>query len=258
MRIDSLGLRTDLAILELQGSTVVDHGDHLVVRTEANPTFWWGNFLLLPTDVPREEIPRWTERFEAELPGARHRAFGFVSAQGDHSGWVDLGYAVETDVTLVNASVPSGGPMAGGLEIRMLESGDDWYQSAVVGGSGVPDDERDDRLVFETRRARAQRGLVEAGHARWFGAFAGHRLVGSLGIVRLGTLARYQDVITLPEFRRRGIAGALVRAGGEWALAQPGVEQLVIVAEEGGPAIGLYRRAGFVEASRHAGASRAP
>ena len=39
MEVTSPGLVTDLALLELQGSTVTDRGDHLVVRTDANPTF---------------------------------------------------------------------------------------------------------------------------------------------------------------------------------------------------------------------------
>lgn len=258
MRIDSLGWTTDLALLDLQGSSSVDHGDHLVVRTEANPTFWWGNFLLLQNAVPPDHVPRWIERFEREFPDARHRAFGFADAEADHRTWAELGYDVETDVTLVTDRVPTVRAIGDDVVIRPLESDGDWHQSALVGGSGVPDEERDSRLVFETRRARAQRGLVDAGHARWFGAFVADRLVGNLGIVRLGSLARYQDVVTLPDFRRRGVAGALVRAAGEWALADPAVERLVIVAEDGGPAIGLYLRAGFTEVSRHIGVSKPP
>ncbi|MEW1954373.1 GNAT family N-acetyltransferase [Terrabacter sp. NPDC080008] len=79
-----------------------------------------------------------------------------------------------------------------------------------------------------------------------------------LGIVRLGGLARYQDVVTLESHRRRGIAGALVRAAGEWALEDRAVRQLVILAEDGGPAIGLYRRAGFAEVARHVDVSKPP
>ena len=66
MRIDSPGLTTDLDLLRLQGSTVTEHGDHLVVRTEATPTFWWGNFLLGPSAARSDEVQRWTARFEEE------------------------------------------------------------------------------------------------------------------------------------------------------------------------------------------------
>ena len=56
----SLAWRTDLALLLAAGSEVDDRGDHLVVRTPANPGFYWGNFLLL--DVPAgERSARMTE-----------------------------------------------------------------------------------------------------------------------------------------------------------------------------------------------------
>ena len=52
MEVASLGLQTDLALLERSGSTIEDCGDHLVVRTPDNPLHWWGNFLLLPRPPP--------------------------------------------------------------------------------------------------------------------------------------------------------------------------------------------------------------
>src|SRR5262245_31223031 len=47
MDIKGLGWRTDVALLEISGSVLEDRGDHLVVITPDNPTFWWGNFVLL-------------------------------------------------------------------------------------------------------------------------------------------------------------------------------------------------------------------
>jgi hypothetical protein len=42
VEVRSLGYRTDLAILALEGSRVTDRGDHLVIRTRGNPNYWWG------------------------------------------------------------------------------------------------------------------------------------------------------------------------------------------------------------------------
>ena len=77
MEISSLAFRTDLALLERSGSEIDDHGTHLVVRTPDNPTFWWGNFLLL-ADAPSstDEAEDWLATFEREFPQARHRTFG--------------------------------------------------------------------------------------------------------------------------------------------------------------------------------------
>jgi ribosomal protein S18 acetylase RimI-like enzyme len=272
VHIDSPGLRTDLDLLLLQGSAVVDAGDHLVVRTESNPTFWWGNFLLVSGEARAAEIEHWTSRFEHEFPTSTHRAIGFTRAGGDLDAWRAAGWDVEVHVDLAMQALPVSGNARdgihldgdgsarprGGIALRSLETAEDWQQSAVVGGGDTPADRRDDQLEFERRRVAAQRGLVESGRARWFGAFDGERLVANLGIVRLGDLARYQDVVTVAEYRRRGIAGALVRVAAEWAYEDPHVRRLVIVAEDGGPAIGLYERAGFGEVARHTAVSRGP
>jgi ribosomal protein S18 acetylase RimI-like enzyme len=258
VRIDSPGLTTDLDLLRLQGSAVTDHGDHLVVRTEANPTFWWGNYVLVGAAARADEVDRWVARFEEEFPEAQHRAVAFAQAGGDTDAWAARGWEVESDVDLATTQVPVAGDVPDGMRLRALTTDDDWEQSAQVGGRDTPEAQRERRLVFERRRVTAQRALVDSGRARWFGAFDGDRLVARLGLVRLGGLARYQDVVTLESHRRHGLAGALVRVAGEWAFEDPAVGELVIVAEDGGPAIGLYQRAGFTEVARHVGVSRAP
>jgi GNAT superfamily N-acetyltransferase len=258
MRIDSPGLTTDLELRRLQGGTVTDHGDHVVVRTESNPSFWWGNFVLVGAAARADEVEQWTARFETEFPDAHHRAVAFAQPGGDTGAWAARGWDVEVDVDLVASSVPAGAGMPDGIRLRPLASDEDWEQSAAVGASDTPESPGDARLDFERRRAAAERELVDSGRAQWFGAFDGDRLVANLGIVRLGELARYQDVVTLASHRRRGLAGALLRAAGEWALEDAAVRRLVIVAEDGGPAIGLYQRAGFTEVARHVGVSKAP
>ena len=258
MRIDSPGLTTDLELLRLQGSTVTDHGDHLVVRTEANPTFWWGNFVLVAAPARADDVDRWVARFQEALPDAEHRAIGFTQPGGDLGAWAARGWDAETDVDLTTTTVPTAADLPGDLHVRPLETDDDWEQSAQVGARDVPEPQRDDRLVFERRRAAAERGLVESGRARWFGAFDGEQCVANLGIVRLGELARYQNVVTLESHRRRGLAGSLLRAAGEWAFQDPAIRRLVLVAADAGPAIGLYQRAGFVEVARHAGVEKPP
>ena len=258
MHLDSPGLSTDLALLRLQGSTIEHRGDHFVVRTTANPTFRWGNFVLVPTRAHADEVDRWVSCFEAALPEAQHRAVAFARSGGDTEAWAARGYDVEGDVDLATTTVPVAADPPDGIHLRALAGDPDWEQSVHVGGGDTTELANAGQLDFERRRAAAQRVLVESGRARWIGAFDGDRLVARLGIVRLGDLARYQDVVTLASHRRQGIAGALVRAAGEWALEDPAVGELVIVAEEGGPAVGLYQRAGFAEVARHVGVSRAP
>src|SRR5258705_10851487 len=91
--------------------------------------------------------------------------------------------------------------------------------------------------------------MAQAGGATWFGAFTAGRLVAHLGLVRLpGGLARFQDVETHPSFRRQGLAGTLVWHAARHGLGQLGAARLVIVAEQGSPAVRGYASVGFIPA----------
>ena len=89
MHIRSLAYRTDLALLRAGGSVVSDHDDHVVVRTPDNPTFWWGNFVLIP-ELPktRDAIERRLSLFREAFPEADHVAIGVdvVTAEGVPEG----------------------------------------------------------------------------------------------------------------------------------------------------------------------------
>ena len=94
----------------------------------------------------------------------------------------------------------------------------------------------------------ANRRVVEGGAGVWVGSFDDGRLVSQLGLLRAGRgLARYQDVETHPDFRRRGLAGALVGFAGELMLTSPDVSTLVMVADPDDDAFRLYRSLGFAE-----------
>src|SRR5271166_3079935 len=103
--IRSLGYRTDLMIRLLEGSRVDDRGDYLAVRSRHNPTYWWGNFLLLsapPEPGEADGVGVWLERFAAEFPEAKHVALGIdvteISA-------VDVGAFVAEDLRLERSAV---------------------------------------------------------------------------------------------------------------------------------------------------------
>lgn len=59
MKLTSLGYRTDLMMLAMQGGEIHDRGNHLVLRTPAQPTFHWGNFLLFADPPTRRRSVIW-------------------------------------------------------------------------------------------------------------------------------------------------------------------------------------------------------
>ncbi len=251
MRPANLGFRTDLALLSLAGSDIDDRGDHDIVRTPSNPTFWWGNFLVFRTPFGPGDAAARVELFQRAHPDATHVALGIDTVDGTlgpEDEIVAAGLEVERSAVLTAtnlAPLPRVDPDA---TVRTLASDDDWAQMLALTLTVNERADQPGHLEYASRRNEACRRLCTDGHGAWFGAFDDDRLVASLGIVAAGEgLARYQDVQTHPDARRRGLAGRLVHDAGRHALGPLGAERLVIVADLEGPAIGVYRRAGLAD-----------
>lgn len=261
MEITSLANRTDLAMLERSGSLVTDRGTHLVVRTPDNPTFWWGNFLLLadpPTD--QEEAAAWLEEFEREFPDARHRTFGIDRTDGsvdDLAPFAALGMDVEESSVMTAEAVHEPPRPNTAATYRPLDSDDDWAQQIEVARAG--EEEYGYDLAFVTARTRAERRLVDAGYGAWWGAFDGDRLLASMGLFTASEgLARFQNVKTHPDARGRGLAGTLVHRVSRYGFEELGARTLVMVADPDYLAIRIYRSVGFADTERQLAAERKP
>jgi GNAT superfamily N-acetyltransferase len=237
------GWATDLAVLELTGSTVDDRGDHLVVRTPDNPGFHWGNFVLVTDPSAGQDAERWVRTFATEHPAATWVAVGLVAPPADPSAWQALLVELDVDEALTTRTRPAATELADGYAVRQLDS-DDWAQSVERAVAG---NEREDPAAFRAfaeQRVAARRVLSARGDAVFCGAFTGERLVAELGIVRCGSTARYQDVGTDAAHRRRGLARHLLGLAAGWA-AERACDRWVIVAAADSDAGRLYRRAGF-------------
>jgi ribosomal protein S18 acetylase RimI-like enzyme len=260
MEITSLGWRTDLAMLEHSGSVVEDRGDHLAVHTPDNPTYWWGNFLLLE-DAPRDEegAQRWLDVFAAEHPGARHVALGVDGVDDDPQVLDALtALGLEGVVSTVMTATSVNPPPRPNTEAtyRPLESDADWEQQVELSMVG---EEIGYDLEFCTARVLAQRALVERGYGAWWGAFDGERLVSSMGLFKASPgLARFQTVKTHPDARGRGLAGTLIHQVSRFGFDELGAHTLVMVADPDYLAIRVYRRIGFTDSERQLQVERKP
>ncbi len=260
MDVRSLGYRTDLMIRTLEGSQVDDHGDYLVVRSPRNPTYWWGNFLLLPPPVPGQ-ADRWMATFAAEFPAAHHIALGIdvIEISGVPTGeYVAAGLELQRSTVLVAPELAEPPRPNQSAVYRELAGDDDWRRAVelrTITFAGEPGGDPD----FIRARSAAERELTEAGHGSWFGAFVGEELVAQLGLVTDGSgIARYQNVETHPGWRRRGLAGSLVWHAGQHGVDAFGATTLVIVADPLADAIKVYRSVGFADAETQVGFQRQP
>jgi predicted GNAT family acetyltransferase len=260
MDIASLAYRTDLAMLEHSGSTVTDHGTHLVVRTPDNPTFWWGNFLLLPAAPADEAEARgWMATFESEFPDARHRSFGVDGTAGDADDlapFIAHGLTVDVSSVMTASAVHEPPRPDTHATYRPLTSDDDWAQQLEL--SMVGEEIGYDR-AFSSARTAAERRLVDQGYGAWWGAFEGATLLSSMGLFTASpSLARFQNVKTHPGARGRGLAGTLVHRVSRYGFEELGAKTLVMVADPEYLAIRVYRSVGFADTERQLQAERKP
>lgn len=260
MDIASLANRTDLAMLEHSGSEIRDRGTYLVVRTPDNPTYWWGNFLLLPTaPADATEARAWLAAFERELPAAGHRAFDVDGTDGtvaDLAAFAELGMDTEASTVMTAEAVHEPPHPNREATYRPLVSDEDWAQQVEVARAG---EEYGNDLAFASGRARAQRRLVDGGYGAWWGAFEGDRLLASMGLFTASPgLARFQDVKTHPDARGRGLAGTLVHRVSRYGFEELGARTLVMVADPDYLAIRIYRSVGFTDTERQLQVSRKP
>lgn len=260
MQLRSLGLRTDLELAATRGS-VIDRDGYLVVITPDDPAYYFGNLLVLPAAPQVGEVAYWTRRFVDELgrdPAIRHVALRWDGIHGDVGALDELvgaGFRVELSQTMTATALiepPALPAPPADVEIRELAVTE--LPATAELEYAIGDLHDDSFRQFLHRRAAWKQRLVTAGQATFWGAFERDVLVGSLGIVPLGTRARYQDVQTATTHRKRGIAAAMLATA---ARKVPGAE-LVIVAEPGSAAARVYERVGFTAIERLASACRYP
>jgi ribosomal protein S18 acetylase RimI-like enzyme len=263
VEIISLGFRTDVLLLGLGGSVFRDAGEYVVVRTPANPGFWWGNFLLYRTPFGPGDVQVRADAFRREFPEAKHVAFGIDTIDGvaGDPGTTDelkaAGFQVEPSVVMTAEQVVAPPHPNAQATYRFLASDGDWeqlyHQSLACAEMTVDADYEE----FTRRKLARQRAVVEAGHGKWFGAFDGERLQSSLGLLFDGTgLGRFQNVQTSPEDRGRGLAGTLVHHASTYGFGN--AEKLVMVADPDYLAIRIYRSVGFTDTETQLGVVRPP
>lgn len=250
MRFRSLALATDVALLELGGSVVEEGEDHVIVRTPRNPQYWWGNFLVARAHF--EDAQRWDDTCVAAFPDSTHVAVALDDDRPVTSGltlcWIRAGLLYTASIALTAAELAEPPHPHRTAVCRPLTSDADWGQSAALQQAGYGRDDPEGYRVFLENRVRTTRGLVEAGHGQWFGAFVGGRMLCGMGLFAVGDgLATFQDVDTHPGARRQGLAGTLMHHVARWGLAELGAQRLVVVADAGDEAIRLYRTLGFVD-----------
>jgi ribosomal protein S18 acetylase RimI-like enzyme len=259
MQVQSLGYRTDLIFSTFDGE-ITDRGNYLVIQTPKNLDFYWGNYLLFSQPPQAGDFEKWRELFKNEIGGApavEHQVFGWDSVSGEEGEiepFLKAGFRKSRDTVMTCGAPHIPARPSGEICVRILENDADWAQAFEnTIKCREPEFTEAEHRVFKLKQMKRYRMMAAAGLGDWYGAFIGERLVADLGIFHDSEVARYQNVETHPDFRRRGIAGTLVHEASRQAIDKYGLETLVIVAEEGSNAARLYQSLGFRQTEMQVG-----
>ena len=259
-------------ILHRRGALVTEYDDCLVVRTPANPNFYWGNFLLLPHAPQNDELAHWMDRFDQEItrvqPASQHVALGINGPPAGETlpTWVAAGFELIPTAVLELHPGQLRHPLRaarGDVQVRRLNLATELEDAVALQCADADDFEP---ANYERhRRAQMQRyaRMAEAGEALWFGVWCDGVLAADCGLMRdatgPGALGRFQHVSTHPLWRRRGLCSTLVHEVSRHGFEQWGLARTLMCADPEDVAIAIYESLGFVRIAREWGLQlRAP
>jgi len=128
------------------------------------------------------------------------------------------------------------------IEVRELEEPDgDFWEMYALGLNEFGDDLPDE--VIGQIVAHVQEVYLPAG-LRFFAGMADGRYAGYASLISLAGAGYVANVVTMPGFRRRGLAGVAVGRAVEASVAE-GDRSIFLLADEHGAPRRLYERLGF-------------
>jgi predicted GNAT family acetyltransferase len=249
LAMTNLGYRTDLFFLRDEG-VITETPRFTVVETPTNHGYYFGNFLMLNEAPNNDQLSSLEEDFETQLghkEGVNHRTFAWSDAAHDSlSAFTKAGYdfialsvLIATPKTLVAPS-----HFNSEITVRAFETDKDWKAwTALRIAEREPGHSEATYRAFAEKSTVNYRKMAAQNRGNFYGAFIGDKLVASAGLFFENRTGRFQQVLTKSAFRKQGICRHMMHA-----LCTVGFEtldQLVIVAEQGYHALGIYEAIGF-------------
>ena len=251
MEILSLSRQTDLIFSEFEGE-ICHRKNYIAVKTRSNPGYHWGNYLIFESLPDEAAVEQWPEIFRREFDyyeAYRHMLFTWNPGSTEQAV-IELfqkqGFEFQRNLVLSTSQLNPPKKMNNEIKIRPFQAMSDWEQSVRLHIlCSDPTFGKKSFELFKRRQFETYQKMIAAGMGNRFGAFIGNQLVADLGLFHRNGLARYQNVITHPEYRKRGICSTLVFFAGKIALEKWGVYRLVMEADPEYHAARIYESLGF-------------
>lgn len=235
--------------LELKGEiTGIPEG--LKVESPDNPTFFYGNFLLLDKAPESTDLKQLETLFKSLFTGPKIKHFTFCwkgKVVKDWSEFLKVGYEYDESsiLTLQENELIKPKSLNESIEVRPFSSDNDWNEwiDLETAEREKGDHEEANYRIYLAGKVRMYKQFVKLNRGNYFGAYIDGKLVAAAGLFSKEKIGRFQSVLTKTSYRKQGICKSLMfeickRYAGD-------LETLVIAADNHYFAKDIYEQLGF-------------
>lgn len=250
MQVKSLAFKTDLFFHRFCGTVITDN-NCLVIKTMSNPHYFWGNLLYFNATPKLNDLFVWKEKFKSHFSpmAVDHMTFAWENPDNhpvEFESFLADGFELEKSAVMSAKTIIRPAKILSNLIVRPIECDEEWEQ--VIENQVQA---RDQKFIegpyrkFTIKKMSDYKKMVRENKGLWMGAFFNGVLVGDLGIFYESGLARFQAVVTHPDFRRLGVCSTLLYKTCQYVREHFAVNEFVIVADPDYHAVLIYESLGF-------------
>ena len=254
---DSRGTYTD-TFVRFPGTQMLKDENFVAYRTPSRADYWWGAYLVSRDAVTKENLAamlrEWQKRL-GDLQDISKKIIQWELPVGD------------LPIAVTNLQAEFNDPMATCHVNSVLVATPDTMQTGLTRPDATLHEARSESdfdAILEMTLAdlesnpespatadflRWKHGQfyegVKRGGGRWWMLRYKGEFVANCGLFRQGRTGRFREVTTHPQWRRRGFARLLCQLVLAEGFKEPGIEQVVIIAEHDASPERIYKSVGF-------------
>lgn len=252
LNIQNLGHRTNVHYNSFFGE-IIERNDYWVIKTPVRPNFFWGNYILMKSSPTQGCYNEWVQIFESEIGPRNKRGFMAITFDSIEEAEKDLyiefeqaGCTIIINKMLTASSIHSTDKVSDTLIVKPFSSETDWnaYKDIHLDPDwGYGTQEAQSRFLDE--EINDFKKIVKMNKGQRFGAFENNVMIAELGVFWDGEVARFNNVATAIDHRRKGACSTLVYEVSKFLLEQKDISTLVMEADENYHASRIYESLGF-------------
>lgn len=256
MKLKSLGLQTQL-IMDNQTSQITENKSFIVCKTPERADYFWGNYLIMKSPPKKGDYKSWIQTYENEFCKIKDQGFCvilFDTIDGREAylqDFIDNDFNVGEAKILTCTEIIKPKQVNEDLKIKAYSSDEDWNDYIDVHFTPNWDYGSDsDQKIFLKQNSDEFKSFSDTGIAQRYGAFLNGKMIADLGVYWENGVARFNNIATHRDHRRKGACRKLVYEVCKLLLERDDINTLVMEADEHYHAAKIYESVGFMPHQR--------